>query len=98
MNNSNVNEMSNMSDEDPTKFLKSLKIRNINRLVIAQLNINSIRNKFDALRILIQGNLDVIIITETKLDESFPTEQFYIEGFNLPFRRNRNGDGGGILI
>ena len=38
------------------------------------------------------------MITETKLDDSFPEQQFYIEGFNIPFRLDRNRHGGGLLL
>ena len=37
------------------------------------------------------------MITETKLDDSFPTMQFNIEGYHT-FRLDRNEYGGGILI
>ena len=83
---------------DPLNILKDIKIKNINRLVIGQININSLRNKFEALKMLITGNLDILIITETKLDESFPSQQFDIEGFSSPFRLDRNINGGGIMI
>ena len=39
-----------------------------------------------------------MIISETKLDNSFPTNQFIIKGFSTPFRRDRNAHGGGIMI
>ena len=39
-----------------------------------------------------------MVISETKLDESFPTSQFLIDGFAEPFRRDRNLMGGGLLI
>ena len=42
--------------------------------------------------------MDIIVLTETKLDDSFPTAQFTIEGYSKPFRHDRNSDGGGILI
>ena len=38
------------------------------------------------------------MITETKLDNSFPEQQFHIEGFNIPFRLDRNRHGGGLLL
>ena len=44
------------------------------------------------------GNIDILVLTETKLDHTFPTNQFLIEGFSEPYRRDRNGNGGGILI
>ena len=38
-----------------------------------------------------------MIIVETKLDSSFPTAQFSIEGYK-PFRLDRNNLGGGIMV
>ena len=38
------------------------------------------------------------MISETKLDDSFPQGQFLIEGVHLPFRFERNNTGGGILL
>ena len=42
--------------------------------------------------------LDVLMITETKLDDSFLEQQFPIEGFNIPFRLDGNRYGGGLLL
>ena len=42
--------------------------------------------------------LDILMISETKLDDSFPEAQFHIEGFRAPFRLDRNKYGGGILL
>ena len=42
--------------------------------------------------------LDVLMITDTKLDDSFPEQQFHIEGFNIPFRLDHNRHGGGLLF
>ena len=68
------------------------------KLIFATLNINSIRNKFEELKSLIVGNIDVLIVTETKLDDSFPSPQFFIQGYSAPYRLDRNKRGGGILI
>ena len=38
------------------------------------------------------------MISETKLDESFPIGQFLKKGFSTPFRLDRNCHGGGILL
>ena len=38
------------------------------------------------------------MISETKIDESFPTSQFLIDGFFSPYRLDRNSNGGGILV
>ena len=74
--------------------LKHIRIKNIHRVVIGQININSLRNKFDFLSSLISGNIDILLITETKLDNSFPEAQFHIEGFASPYRLDRNANGG----
>ena len=70
----------------------------MNRIKIGQLNINSIRNKFDLLDPAVAGNLDILLITETKIDSFFPEAQFEIDGFTTPYRVNRDCHGGGILL
>ena len=79
--------------------LKDLRLKNVNKLIIAHLNTNSLRNKFEFLISPIKGNIDdVLMISETKLDESFPTSQFMINGFSAPFRLDRNDKGDGIIL
>ena len=63
-----------------------------------RVSINSIRNKFDLLASNVSGNNDVLILSETKLDESFPTEQFRMKDFAKPFRLNKSCNGGDILL
>ena len=70
----------------------------MNRIKIDQLNLNSIRNKFDVLVPAVVGNLDILLITETKIDSSFPEGQFEIDGFTTPYRVDRDCHGGGILL
>ena len=69
--------------------LKRLRSNHPQQIIIGHLNINSIRNKFD---------LDIFMVTETKLDDSFPVSQFNVEGFSMPFRLDRNKNGGGIIL
>jgi len=38
------------------------------------------------------------MISETKIDESFPIGQFIIKGFCTPYRLDHNANGGGLLI
>ena len=76
-------------------ILKDLRVKNTNRIVIGSLDI--IPNKFDALKLIIPGNIDIFVLTETKLD-TFPTVQFCINGFSTPCRLDRDRNGGGILL
>ena len=78
--------------------MSNLRVRNVNKLIIGSLNINSISNKFDQLRLLVDGKVDILIITETKLDSTFPSSQFMIKGYSEPYRLDRNRNGGGFLI
>ena len=53
-----------------TNYLKSLRKSNLNRLIFAHLNINSIRNKFEFLAKDLASNVDLLMISETKIDNS----------------------------
>ena len=46
---------------------------------------------------MIENNVDILLISETKLDDSFPSGQFKIRGFSMPYQYNRNSMGGGLL-
>ena len=87
-----------MSKHSYADDLKYIRLDNLNKLVIAHLNINSIRNKFDLLVEKIKGNVDILMMSETKLDDSFPMGQFLIDKFSDPIRLDRNKNEGGILL
>ena len=70
--------------------LKTLRLKYLQNPVIAQINISSIRNKFETLVSVVTSDIDILKISETKIDESFPLSQ-------LHFRFDRNAHGGGIL-
>ena len=70
----------------------------MNKVIFAHLNINSIRNKFEELISQVKGTVDVLMISETKIDESFPTANFLIDGFSQPYRIDQNSSGGGIML
>ena len=38
------------------------------------------------------------MISETKIDESFPLSQYIIDGLSMPYHRDRKAHGGGILM
>ena len=50
------------------------------------------------LTIMINGNTDIFMLLETKVDSSFTNAQFVIEGYAPPFRFDRNCHGGRILL
>ena len=65
---------------------------------IGYLNINSLRNKIVDLReIMSDISLDYFVVSETKLDSSFPSAQFHINGYEVRARRDRDKSGGGLI-
>ena len=50
-----------------------MKIQFPDKLIIAHLNINPIRNKFDSLSFTIKSNVDILLIYETKLGDLSPS-------------------------
>ena len=86
------------SATDSKRFLKSLRTSNPDKLVFTHLNINSKRNKFEMLSDQIKGNIDVLLVSETKIDDSFPNGDFLIDGFSTAYRLDRNSNGGGLML
>ena len=80
--------LSSISSNTNSEFfwdkLEDLRLSNVDPVMVAQINVNLIRNKFDALMTGIQNKVDILLISETKLDETFPTSQFSFEGFTSP--------------
>ena len=63
-----------------------------------KLYINSLRNKLiDLGGILNDSPLGYLVISETKLDESFPNSQFKLNGYEVRARRDRHKHGGGLI-
>ena len=85
------------SISDPFEKRRNTRLKNPNRLIIAQLDINPLRNNLDLLVQMMRNNLDVLSVSETKIDSLFPTAQFQIEGYTA-YRLDRNTSGGDILL
>ena len=47
---------------------------------------------------MVLNYVDILILTETKLHDSFPTSQYMVDGFSMPYRQDRNRIGDGIMI
>ena len=91
----NINILRN---ENTYVMLNELRVKNMHRIIIGHININSLRYKFNDFDILSNKNLDIILISETKLDASFASKQFVLDGYSLPFRLDRSNTGGGLLL
>ena len=58
-----------------------MKFQSPDKLILGHLNSNSIRNKFDALNFVIDNKIDIFLISETKLNDSFSYGPVYNQGF-----------------
>ena len=75
----------------------SSRQKNSRNLLMMHLNINSVQNKFEELKLLVDRlKAHVIFLTETKIDSSYTNSQFNLDGFNL-YRNDRRKGGGGIM-
>ena len=71
-----------------------MKRNSPDKLILGHVSINSIRNKFDTFTYIIGNNIDIILISETKIDDSFFAG---FEGFSVPYRQDRSRTGGRLL-
>ena len=89
----------NSSNKETDCFteLKTFRFKNPKNLIMGHLNINSLRNKFESIKPIISPNFDIFLVSETKLDESFPNNQFSISSYRM-FRQDRNCFGGCLRL
>ena len=95
------NKISNFKlneNDDPKKILINLKKKNRDRPIIAHLNINFLDKKFEPLMDQVMNNVDILLLSETKLDDTYPSGKYFIEGYKEPIRLDRNKNGGGLLF
>ena len=79
--------------------IRDLRTKNPKKVTMGHLNINSIPNKFEGIMDLVSNQLDIFLISETKIDSSFPDAQFSHGGYSKPHRKDRIlGGGGGLLL
>ena len=70
--------------EEDLQILHEDRINFHSNPFLGYLNINSLQNKVTDLRIIFTDlSLDYFVLSETKLDENFPTAQFTLEGYEI---------------
>ena len=95
------NSFPDQSEQNKICIIKELRNNNLSHpkcVSLEYLNINSIRNKFSSIPHLIDNNLDIFAIAETKLDSSFPESQFILTGMRKPFRLDITSKKGELLV
>ena len=80
-----------------SNILKQFRAKHAKNLVACHLNINGVRSKFtEVAEILSHNTIDILFLSETKIDSSFPIAQFCVHGFKN-HRADRNSCGGGVM-
>ena len=80
---------------------ETLKSKFRNNPIISYLNINHLRNKIVDLRPIMRDlEPTVLAIAETKLNDSYPSSQFRVDGYYCPseYRKDRDYNGGGGIL
>ena len=66
-----------------------MRRKSIKKIFFGHLNVNSVKNKFEALAFHIKDKSDVLLVSESKLHSSFPEAQFKFPGYKI-FRQDRD--------
>ena len=62
------------------------------------MSVNSSRNKFEFLSEQVKANVDVLMVSGTKIDNSFLVGKILIRGFSPLYRPDCDSKGGGIML
>ena len=67
-------------------FEKHLKFKekNMHKIIVGKININSVRNKFGPLMAFVGENIEILPITETKKTPHFPQTNFILMAITYP--------------
>ena len=66
------------TNSDMYSNLENIRNNSSKKIIIVHLNISSVRNKFDFLADIVKDNIDILMISESKLDDSFLDSQFLL--------------------
>ena len=70
--------------------LHEIRFKNPNRLIFAHINLNSLRKKFEMSQEVIGNKIHVLLLSETKLNASFLSCPFILDGFTSPYRLDKH--------
>ena len=95
----NRDEVESESVDETWSDFDQIARNNVSNFKLGHINANSIGGfKFHEIRSwLLSGRFDVLTISESKIDETFPDSMFHVDGFRL-CRCDRKAGGGGLLV
>ena len=66
------NSAEERAENDVFPSVTAHRLQNAKNVTISALNVNSLRNKIGTVQELITNNIDICLLSETKIDENFP--------------------------
>jgi len=94
-----ANDIADSSVDDLTDVPEIVKMRHKDsrEVLVLHLNVNSLQNKFEEVQSIITDlRAQIVFLTETKIDSSYPNSQFKQDGYNM-YRKDRAKGGGGVM-
>ena len=81
----NKHDIKNKNDHS-CNILQKLRVNNPLRIIVGQLNINSIRNKYKcgSLCSIFKQKIDILLVSQTKIDDTYSLAQMCVEGYSTP--------------
>ena len=93
-----VNADSNEDKSPDLEKLQDARWKYLKQTLLTYWNINSLRNKVIDLQEIVGYLLpDYLVLSETKLDNSFPLAQFNLPNYEIRTRCDRDKNGGGLM-
>ena len=80
------------------KIFKNISGRLLLELMLRACNLNKWKSRGRSSFMKIQGNIDILMISETKTNTIFPIVSLLLNGFSTPFRLDRDAFGSLIVI
>ena len=76
---------------------KNIRLGSAKSNLTGYLNVNSLGNKYVSIEELVKSNIDTLLLSDSKLDETFPNKQLEIQGYKT-FGKDRNKHRGGVML
>ena len=74
-----------------------MRVKHPKNIFLGDLNVSSLRKKFESVNELIKDTFDIPLVNKSKLDSNFPDNQLPISGYHI-IREDRNKNGAGKLF
>ena len=90
---SGVNKNDINKNDNSCSGLPKLRVNNPLRMIVGQLNIME-----QAFCSIFQQKIDIFLVSESKIDDTFPKAQFWVEGYSTSYRLDKTCKRGDLLL